>query len=177
MSLECRPLRSNRMIQPYPSPNFNDRPDGAKIDVIVLHYTDFLTVEESLQCLIDPLSNVSCHYLIHDDGTIYQLVADDKRAWHAGVSEWRGQTNINNISIGIELQNGGMTYKKAFGDWPPYPDVQMQALADLISDLQQRYNIPNDYIVGHSTIAPDRKIDPGVHFKWEMLFELLAERG
>lgn len=174
MSLEPRLLPSGHFIHPHPSINFNDRPNDVNIGLIVLHYTDFLTVEESLNCLTDPTSHVSCHYLVHEDGTIYQLVADHKRAWHAGVSEWMGQTNINNNSIGIELQNGGMTYKKTFGNWPPYPEVQMIALAALILDVQKRYKIPNTHIVGHSDIAPTRKIDPGEHFDWPMLFRLLS---
>jgi len=167
MSLTNSPLPTARLIHACPSPNFNERPDGENINCIIIHYTDFLTLKESFSCLTDVNSNVSAHYLISDDGVIYQLVAEEKRAWHAGVSQWCGHENINNNSIGIELQNGGLTYKKQFGDWPPYPDAQMQALADLVHDVQIRFLIPTNHIVGHSDIAPTRKIDPGPHFNWD----------
>ncbi|MES2252890.1 MAG: N-acetylmuramoyl-L-alanine amidase [Pseudomonadota bacterium] len=173
MSLLNRNLPTGRLIHSRPSPNFNERPNDGIINCIVIHYTDFMTMKESLDCLTDPNSNVSSHYLINDDGMIYQLVADDKRAWHAGISCWCGHENINNNSIGIELQNGGMTYKKQFGEWPPYPDVQMHALADLVHDLQIRFSIPANQIIGHSDIAPTRKIDPGPHFNWDDLRERL----
>ncbi len=169
MPLISHNLSTGRLVDARPSPNFNDRPQGVSINCIVLHYTDFLTAKKSLTCLTVPSSNVSAHYLIDDDGTIYQLVADEKRAWHAGISHWNGRDNVNNNSIGIELQNGGMTYKKQFGDWPPYPDVQIQALAELVHDLQKKHSIPTEHIVGHNDIAPTRKIDPGPHFDWDDL--------
>lgn len=175
MTPTSRILPSGREIHPCPSPNFNDRPKGVSINCIVLHYTDFLTVEESLDRLTDSCSQVSSHYLIDDDGTIYQLVADEKRAWHAGVSHWNGCDNVNHNSIGIELQNGGMTYKEQFGDWPPYPAAQMDALAELAHDLQLRFSIPTEHIVGHNEIAPTRKIDPGPHFNWDDLKDRLAQ--
>ena len=177
MTLASRIFSSGRLIHAVPSPNFNDRPDGEAINCIVLHYTDFLTLKESLDCLTDPLSKVSAHYLVDEDGTIYQLVADEKRAWHAGVSQWRGHNNVNNISIGIELQNGGMTYKEKCGEWPPYPAAQMQALAELAHDLQVRISMPTEHIVGHNDIAPTRKIDPGPHFDWDDLFLRLKNLG
>lgn len=166
MHFSNRTLKSGRLIHARPSPNFNDRPAGVSIDCIVIHYTDYLVFEEFMACHLDHASQLSAHYLINDDGTIYQLVADEKRAWHAGISHWNGRDNINHNSIGIELQNGGMTYKEQFGNWPDYTDIQMQALAELIHDLQMRFLIPTEHIVGHNDIAPDRKIDPGPHFKW-----------
>ena len=169
MSLINRTLPPGRTIHARPSPNFNDRPEGQPINCIVVHYTDYLIFEEFLSCHLDPASQLSAHYLINDDGTIYQLVSDEKRAWHAGVSHWNGYDNVNNNSIGIELHNGGMTYKEKFGEWPPYPSVQMQALADLVRDLQIRFSIPTDHIVGHNDVAPIRKIDPGPHFDWDDL--------
>lgn len=175
MTPTSRTLPSGRLVHSLPSPNFNDRPEGVSINCIVMHYTDFLTVEESLACLTVPSSNVSAHYLIDDDGTVYQLVMDEKRAWHAGVSHWNGHDNVNHNSIGIELQNGGMTYKEQFGEWPPYPAVQMEALAELVHDLQTRFSIPTEHIVGHNDIAPTRKIDPGPHFKWDDLRKRLEQ--
>lgn len=174
MSLIHRTLNSGRIIHARQSPNFNDRPEGESINCIVIHYTDYLVFEEFLACHLDPESKLSAHYLIDDDGTIYQLVADEKRAWHAGVSHWNGRDNVNNNSIGIELQNGGMTYKEQFGDWPPYPAVQMQALAELVHDLQNRFSIPTEHIIGHNDVAPTRKIDPGPHFNWDDLRGRLA---
>lgn len=174
MHIIDRILPSGKAIVAAPSPNFNNRPEGTSIDYIVLHYTDFLTVKESLDCLISPSSNVSAHYLIDNDGTIYQLVHDEKRAWHAGVSHWQGKDNINHYSIGIELQNGGMIYKNIYGDWQPYPDGQMESLAELLLDLQRRFNIPTKNIIGHSEIAPGRKIDPGPHFNWSDLYARLT---
>lgn len=175
MQIQPRTLPSGRFVIPRSSPNFNDRPVPNVIDLIVLHYTDFLTIQESLDCLTTAESNVSAHYLIDLDGTIYQHVHDEKRAWHAGISHWQGKDNINNNSIGIELQNGGMTYKNTFGNWPPYPPVQMEALTELIIDLQTRFSIPLENIVGHNDIAPIRKIDPGPHFNWEDLRSMLTK--
>lgn len=174
MYLIHRTLNSGRTIHARHSPNFNDRPEGESINCIVIHYTDYFVFEEFLACRLDPASKLSAHYLIDDDGTIYQLVADKKRAWHAGVSHWNGRDNVNNNSIGIELQNGGMTYKKQFGDWPPYPDVQMQALAELVHDLQNRFSIQSEHIIGHNDVAPTRRIDPGPHFNWDDLRGRLA---
>jgi N-acetylmuramoyl-L-alanine amidase len=152
-----------------PSPNFNDRPENTVIDTVVLHYTDVLSLEDTFAILCDPLRKVSAHYVIDDDGTIYQLVDDEKRAWHAGVSTFKGRDNVNDFSIGIELQNGGKTYFDLYGEWPPYPEVQMYALLDLLVELMKRFSIPIDHIVGHSDIAPGRKIDPGPHFDWQGL--------
>lgn len=169
MTLTSRTLNSGRLIHARPSPNFNDRPENEVINCIVIHYTDYLVFEDFLACHLDPASKLSAHYLINDDGQIYQLVADEKRAWHAGVSHWNGRDNVNHNSIGIELQNGGMTYKEQFGNWPDYPEIQMQALTELVYDLQTRFSIPTQHIVGHNDVAPDRKIDPGPHFNWNEL--------
>ena len=172
---ELKLTRTGRIIHQRFSPNFNERPSHAKINCIVIHYTDYLVFEEFLACHLDPESKLSSHYLINDDGSIYQLVAEEKRAWHAGVSSWKGEENVNNYSIGIELQNGGMTYKEKYGSWPPYPSVQIQALAELVYDLQQRFLIQIDNIVGHNHIAPNRKIDPGPHFDWQDLYKRIQK--
>lgn len=159
---------------PYPSPNFNERPNGTVIDTIVIHYTDMETADLSLKRLCDLEAKVSSHYLIDIDGTIYQLVADEKRAWHAGVSQWKERESVNDFSIGIELQNPGYhSYFVKYGRWDPYPLPLMEALVELLKDLTSKYNIDPSNVVGHNDIAPDRKIDPGPHFDWKWL----AEKG
>ncbi len=158
----------------YPSPNFNDRPVETVIDTVVLHYTDMETAQASLDILCDPKAEVSSHYLIDIDGTIYQLVLDEKRAWHAGVSHWKGRDNVNNFSIGIELQNPGYhSYFVKYGCWDSYPLSLMESLVELLKSLTYKYPINPLDIVGHCDIAPDRKIDPGPHFDWQWL----ATRG
>ncbi len=156
----------------YPSPNFNERPSDTKIDCVVLHYTDVATLEEALQILTDSKreSRVSSHYVIDEDGTIYQLVDDEKRAWHAGVSSLQGQNNVNDFSIGIELQNGGYYAGYALtGIWPKFPDAQIEALKKLLNRLMAKFPITLDRVVGHEHIAPDLKIDPGPVFPWEKI--------
>ena len=146
------------------SPNFDDRPEGGAIDLVVLHYTDMTSAEEALDRLCDPDAKVSAHYLIDLDGAVNKLVDEQKRAWHAGVSYWAGHRNVNDISIGIELQNQG--HDRGL---PDYPDAQVSALVDLLRAIQSRHSISTDRIVGHSDVAPDRKIDPGEHFPWDRL--------
>lgn len=162
-------------IIPYPSPNFNDRPEGIAIDCVVLHFTDVATMEEALQILTDPKRKVSSHYAIDEDGTIYQLVDDEKRAWHAGSSSWKGQDNVNHFSIGIELQNGGYHAGYALrGVWPPFPENQINALKELLKMLRAKFSIPLERIIGHEDIAPGRKIDPGPAFPWNKIRESLV---
>jgi N-acetylmuramoyl-L-alanine amidase len=156
------------------SPNFNDRPAGAAIDMIVLHYTDVPTAADALAILCDPAREVSSHYLIDEDGTVFKLVDEDKRAWHAGLSYWNGRENINHNSIGIELQNHGWNYYKQHGAWPPYTAPLMGSLVSLIRDIQTRYPITLDNIVGHNHVIPRRKMDPGPHFDWAWLKERFA---
>ncbi len=145
------------------SPNFNNRKID-RIDMIVIHYTDTKDIFDSLNILQNPKKEVSAHYLIDEDGTIYQLVDEDMRAWHAGISYWDGICDINSISIGIELQNGGHSfgYKK-------FPPPQMGSLILLCQDIIKRHKIPKYRILGHSDIAPDRKQDPGFLFDWQLL--------
>ena len=154
-----------------PSPNFNDRPSSAVVDTVVIHYTDMENAIISLERLCDPKTEVSAHYLIDTDGLIYQLVDEGKRAWHAGVSCWNEKDNVNNFSIGIELQNHGYNYFLLHKEWPLYPLAQMQALVLLLTALEKRHSI--EYILGHSDVSPGRKQDPGPHFDWKWL----AERG
>ncbi len=156
-------------IIPHPSPNFDDRPLNTVISTAVIHYTDMPSAAASLQRLCDPLHKVSSHYLIDEDGTIYQLVAEEKRTWHAGESFWQGRHRVNDFSIGIELQNPGHVHFLETGSWHPYPDAQYQALLSLLKDIATRHPLITKNTAGHCDIAPTRKIDPGPHFDWELL--------
>ena len=151
-------------IRDRPSPNFNDRPAAAKIDMAVLHYTGMKSAEAALTRLCDPDAAVSAHYLIDEDGDVFRLVAEKQRAWHAGVSSWLGETDINGRSIGIEIVNPG----HEFG-YRPFPEVQMAAVETLLADILARYPIPPARVVGHSDVAPARKQDPGELFDWQRL--------
>ncbi len=127
--------------------------------MIVLHYTGMKSADESLERLCDTSAKVSAHYLIEEDSTIWQLVNEDRRAWHAGVAFWAGETDINAISIGIEMQNPG--HEHGYRD---FPDSQIQALISLLTEIRGRHNVPPFRIVGHSDVAPARKEDPGELF-------------
>jgi len=122
------------------------------------------TAEAALERLCDPKAQVSAHYLIEEDGAVHRLVREDRRAWHAGKSYWRGVTDINSASVGIELVNPG----HEFG-YRPFPDAQMEALLPLLAEIVQRHDIPRANVVGHSDIAPSRKDDPGELFDWDLL--------
>ncbi|WP_126172244.1 N-acetylmuramoyl-L-alanine amidase [Altericroceibacterium xinjiangense] len=132
--------------------------------MVVLHYTGMRTAAEALERLCDPEAEVSCHYLIDEDGTVVRLVDEDKRAWHAGRSSWRGETDVNSASIGIELVNPG----HEFG-YCAFPRAQMEALVPLLADIVRRHDIPRANVVGHSDIAVARKLDPGELFDWDLL--------
>jgi N-acetylmuramoyl-L-alanine amidase len=147
-----------------PSPNVNARRTGLRPEVLVLHYTGLPTFARSIEVLRDPRCQVSCHYVVDLDGRVVQMVAEDMRAWHAGVSCWRGETDINSQSIGIEVQNAGPD-----AECPDFPDVQMAAVERLAADIIARNTIPPRNVVAHSDIAPGRKIDPGERFDWRRL--------
>lgn len=132
--------------------------------MVVLHYTGMQTAAEAMERLCDAAAEVSAHYMIDEDGTVIRLVDEDKRAWHAGRSSWRGITDINSASIGIELVNPG----HEFG-YRPFPEAQVQALLPLLADIVKRHDIPRANVVGHSDIAPARKEDPGELFPWDLL--------
>ena len=149
-------------MRDYPSPNYDERHNI--LDMLIIHYTDMLSGQESLDRLCDPQAKVSAHYMIDEDGTVYALVPEDKRAWHAGLSHWKGRTNVNANSIGIELQNPGHGH-----GYRPFPKAQMDALIQLIQEIRSRWDIPDHFILGHSDVAPDRKIDPGHLFDWALL--------
>ena len=146
------------------SPNYGTRCAEAKIDMLVLHYTVMQTISSALERLCDPQSNVSTHYCIDEDGNIFSLVHEQNRAWHAGKSFWRGNTDINSRSIGIEIANPG----HQFG-YRPFPEKQMTAIIKLSRNILSRFCIPARNVVGHSDIAPDRKLDPGELFDWQRL--------
>ena len=147
-----------------PSPNFDGRPADTPIDMVVLHYTGMESAGAALQRLCDPSAKVSAHYVIGEDGAVISLVAEDKRAWHAGEASWRGETDINGRSVGIELVNPG----HEFG-YREFPDAQMVALEELAKGILGRHPIPARNVVGHSDIAPGRKTDPGELFDWRRL--------
>lgn len=149
-----------------PSPNFGERRGGDAVTMLVLHYTDMETAEAAITRLRDPEAEVSAHYLIDEAGRIYALVKEGKRAWHAGVSFWDGERDVNSRSIGIELANPGHT-----NGYCPFPEVQMNALRRLATDIISRHGIEPRNVVGHSDIAPGRKIDPGELFDWRWLAE------
>jgi N-acetylmuramoyl-L-alanine amidase len=147
-----------------PSPNHEPRPADTPIDMLVLHYTGMKTAEDALTRLCDPAAKVSAHYLIDEDGTVWRLVGEDRRAWHAGQAVWRGHADVNGRSIGIELVNPG----HEFG-YRDFPGAQMRALIALARDILARHPIPAGNVVGHSDVAPARKQDPGELFDWRGL--------
>ena len=164
-------------ITEAPSPNFNAR--RGPPDMLVLHYTGMPTGEAALARLRDPAAEVSAHYLVEEDGRIFSLVAEERRAWHAGRGVWQGETDVNAASIGIEIVNPG----HEFG-YRAFPDVQVQSVIALTSDIRSRWSIPDARIIAHSDLAPERKEDPGELFPWKQLagaghglwFEPAAER-
>jgi len=145
-----------------PSPNFDAR--TAPASVLVLHYTGMKTGDEALARLRDPEARVSSHYMVEEDGRIFRLVAEERRAWHAGVSFWRGRRNLNGDSIGIEIVNPG----HEFG-YRPFPAAQIAAVTALVGDIRTRWDIEDRDIVGHADVAPERKDDPGELFPWKGL--------
>jgi N-acetylmuramoyl-L-alanine amidase len=170
-------------ITPRPSPNFDAR--QRPLDLVVLHYTGMQTLEVALDRLTDPapkawrypgpwqdsgidpntdLSRVSAHYVVARSGEIFGLVEEEARAWHAGVSSWRGLEGVNHNAIGIEIENGGHDF-----GLPAYPDAQVTRVIALVRDILERRRLPITAVVGHSDIAPGRKADPGEHFPWAQL--------
>jgi len=145
-----------------PSPNFDPR--TAPPEILVLHYTGMKTGPEALDRLRDPASKVSSHYVVEEDGRIFRLVPEERRAWHAGVSYWKGQRNINGVSIGVEIVNPG----HEFG-YRKFPKAQIDAVIALCGDIRSRWTIDDGHIVGHSDVAPGRKDDPGELFPWKRL--------
>lgn len=150
----------------FPSPNHGERKDGRRPDMVVLHYTGMPDEGEALQWLCNPISQVSAHYFVFSDGRVLQLVPESRRAWHAGASSWEGETDINSCSIGIEIANAGHP-----GGLPPFHDAQMDGVIALTKDIVTRWRIPATRVLGHSDVAPGRKVDPGEAFPWGRLHE------
>ena len=146
-----------------PSPNWDER--ALPVTMAVLHSTE-MARDGALQRLTDPEAKVSAHYFISEDGEVVRLVDEDKRAWHAGASYWRGHKDVNSASIGIELDHPG----HALG-YRDFADAQIEALVPLLNDIVRRHDIPRANVVGHSDVAPARKIDPGELFPWDRLAE------
>jgi N-acetylmuramoyl-L-alanine amidase len=135
-------------------------------DILLLHYTGMPSEEGALNWLTTPESQVSCHYFVRENGEVLQLVPEARRAWHAGRSFWKGETDINSASIGIEIANAGHP-----GGLPDYPDVQVEAVIALCRDIVARHAILPERVLAHSDVAPVRKVDPGEKFPWALLHE------
>jgi N-acetylmuramoyl-L-alanine amidase len=158
-------VHCHRRTEPLsrPSPNHDSRGD-APVDMLVLHYTGMETGDAALARMCDAEAKVSAHYMIEEDGRVFALVPEERRAWHAGVSSWRGYRDVNARSIGIEIVNPG----HEFG-YRDFPDAQIAALVDLARGILGRHPIPARNVVGHSDVAPARKADPGERFPWRAL--------
>ncbi|GAK69218.1 putative N-acetylmuramoyl-L-alanine amidase [Agrobacterium rubi TR3 = NBRC 13261] len=147
-----------------PSPNHGERIDVSAPDIIILHYTGMGTADSALSWLCNPESQVSSHYFVFEDGRVMQLVPETRRAWHAGKSVWDGANDINSRSIGIEIANAGHP-----AGLPDFPEAQIRAVIELCRDCGERWSIAPERVLGHSDIAPVRKIDPGEKFPWDVL--------
>lgn len=150
----------------HPSPNIEPRRTGFRPDLLLLHYTGMHSVEKAIDWLARPESKVSCHYVVAEDGTITQMVAEGVRAWHAGQSCWAGVEDINSCSIGIEIHNPGHAQ-----GYPDFPAAQVGAVTRLSADIVTRHRIARGRVLAHSDVAPMRKIDPGEKFDWKGLAE------
>jgi len=148
------------VIRDHPSPNCGLRRGGLKPQLIVLHYTAMPSADAAMARMCDPATEVSAHYIISMSGNVTRLVSEDRRAWHAGAGQWRGQEDINSRSIGIELDNDGKT---------PFSEPLMTALEALLRDIMVRWAIPPHGVIAHSDMAPGRKADPGAKFDWDRL--------
>jgi N-acetylmuramoyl-L-alanine amidase len=144
------------------SPNHDAR--TSRVDILLLHYTGMTTEEEALARLTDPEARVSSHYFVYEDGRTCQLVPEARRAWHAGAASWKGATDINSRSIGIEIANPGHEY-----GYRDFPDAQIDAAIALCRDIVARHPIRRERVLAHSDVAPTRKNDPGEKFPWDRL--------
>src|SRR6516225_7153584 len=151
-------------IRDRESLNHGSRGEPARIDMLVLHYTGMESAPAALERLCDPTARVSAHYVVEENGRIWRLVPEVRRAFHAGVSCWEGESDLNAVSLGIEIVNPGHEW-----GYRPFPDPQMTSVERLCADLISRHPIPPHRVVGHSDIAPDRKTDPGELFDWARL--------
>lgn len=153
-----------RKAHVLPSPNHGERIGVPGPDMIILHYTGMETEDGAIDWLRRPESEVSSHYVVRENGEVLQLVPESRRAWHAGKSFWAGKTDINSHSIGIEIANPGHTF-----GLPDFPAVQIDAVIDLCRDCMRRWHIRPERVLGHSDVAPVRKVDPGERFPWATL--------
>jgi len=153
------------VIKELPSPNFGPRPavNGAVgVRHLVMHYTGMKSCQNALDRLRDTVAKVSSHYVVDEDGTVYRLVAEEMRAWHAGISFWHGQRDLNSTSVGIEIVNPGHEY-----GYRAFPQVQIDSVIALATGIMQRHGVKACDVLGHSDIAPGRKTDPGELFPWQ----------
>ena len=148
-----------------PSPNHGERVNGCGPDILLLHYTGMPDDDQALSWLCNEQSQVSCHYFVHQDGRVLQLVPEARRAWHAGKSFWAGETDVNSRSIGIEIANAGHP-----GGLPAFPEAQIAAVVQLCRNCVERWSIAPERVLAHSDVAPIRKIDPGENFPWDKLY-------
>jgi N-acetylmuramoyl-L-alanine amidase len=166
MSRSAFPSDSCVVADVMPSPNFGDRKDGRRPDMILLHYTGMPDANAALHHLCSAASQVSAHYFVHEDGRVAQMVPESKRAWHAGASSWAGETDINSCSIGIEISNPGHDFI-----YRDFPKRQIAAVTALCRGILTRNTIPPARVLAHSDVAPARKQDPGEKFPWRTLFD------
>ena len=153
-----------------PAHNIEARRSGARPSYLIMHYTGMSSAEKAVDWLARAESKVSCHYVIDELGAITQLVPEKLRAWHAGVSFWKGETDMNSHSIGIEIQNPGHGHGKGHGDdYPDFPRDQITAVITLSRDIIRRHKLPPQNVLAHSDVAIGRKIDPGEKFPWVRL--------
>ncbi|WP_153768237.1 N-acetylmuramoyl-L-alanine amidase [Labrenzia sp. CE80] len=148
----------------HPSPNHGERAPGSRIDMLILHYTGMQDADSALRRLCDPRSEVSAHYFVYEDGSILQCVPEARRAWHAGKGSWQGRADINSRSIGVEIVNPGHEW-----GYCDFPDIQIDAVANLCADICRRHDIQPRMVLAHSDVAPGRKEDPGEKFPWAEL--------
>ena len=159
------PEPDSQLVSAYrPSPNFEPRRDRTRPSILLLHYTGLADAAKAIDWLSRTESRVSAHYVVDEAGAITQLVAEEMRAWHAGLAVWAGETDINSASIGIEISNPGHAY-----GYPDFPEAQLVALEALCREIVARHDIRPERVLAHSDVAPTRKIDPGEKFPWERL--------
>jgi len=166
MSYRVFPSESCVVAEVLPSPNFGERKDGRRPDMLLLHYTGMSDAAAALAHLRASASQVSAHYFVFEDGRVVQLVPESKRAWHAGEAFWAGETDINSCSIGIEIANPGHEY-----GYRDFPKRQIAAVTALCRGILTRNVIPAERVLGHSDVAPSRKQDPGEKFPWRTLYD------